>query len=48
MVRDTLARALGAFGRFAETFGLLHEAIHVAEEAGTSTRFSSPSSASAP
>ena len=33
-VRDTLARALGALGRFAEAFGRLREAMHIAEEAG--------------
>jgi hypothetical protein len=31
-VRDMLARALGAVGRFAEAFG--REAMHIAEEAG--------------
>ena len=34
MVRDTLARALGELGRFAEAFGRLREAMHIAEEAG--------------
>ncbi len=33
-VRNMLARALGALGRFAEAFGHLREAIHIAEEAG--------------
>jgi tetratricopeptide (TPR) repeat protein len=33
-VRVTLALALGALGRFAEAFGRLREAIHIAEEAG--------------
>ena len=33
-VRDTLAIALGALGRFAEAFGRLREAMHIAEEAG--------------
>jgi len=33
-VRDTLARALGALGRFAEAFGRLREAMHIAEDAG--------------
>jgi tetratricopeptide (TPR) repeat protein len=33
-VRDVLARALGALGRFAEAFGRLREAMHIAEEAG--------------
>ena len=33
-VRDSLARALGALGRFAEAFGRLREAMHIAEEAG--------------
>jgi tetratricopeptide (TPR) repeat protein len=33
-VRTALAKALGAFGRFAEAFGRLREAMHVAEEAG--------------
>ena len=33
-VRNTLARALGALGRFAEAFGRLREAMHIAEEAG--------------
>jgi class 3 adenylate cyclase/tetratricopeptide (TPR) repeat protein len=33
-VRDTLARALGALGRFAEAFGRLREAMQIAEEAG--------------
>ena len=33
-VRDTLAMALGALGRFAEAFGRLREAMHIAEEAG--------------
>ena len=33
-VRDTLARALGALGRYAEAFGRLREATHIAEEAG--------------
>jgi tetratricopeptide (TPR) repeat protein len=33
-VRDALARALGARGRFAEAFEHLREAIHIAEEAG--------------
>ncbi len=32
--RDTLARALGALGRFAEAFGRLREAMQIAEEAG--------------
>jgi tetratricopeptide (TPR) repeat protein len=31
---DTLAQALGALGRFAEAFGHLREAMHIAEEAG--------------
>ena len=34
LVRDRLARALGALGRFAEAFGRLREAMHIAEEAG--------------
>jgi len=33
-VRNTLARALGALGRFPEAFGRLREAMHIAEEAG--------------
>jgi len=33
-VRNTLAIALGALGRFAEAFGPVREAMHVAEEAG--------------
>ena len=33
-VRTTLAIALGALGRFAEAFGRLREAMHIAEEAG--------------
>ena len=33
-VGDTLARALGAVGRFAEAFGRFREAIQIAEEAG--------------
>ena len=33
-VRNTLAIALGALGRFAEGFGRLREATHIAEEAG--------------
>jgi tetratricopeptide (TPR) repeat protein len=33
-VRETLARALGAVGRFADAFGRLREAIQIAEEAG--------------
>jgi tetratricopeptide (TPR) repeat protein len=33
-VRNTLAIALGALGRFAEAFGRLREASHIAEEAG--------------
>jgi tetratricopeptide (TPR) repeat protein len=33
-VRDTLARALGALGRFAEAFGRLREAMQIAEETG--------------
>ena len=33
-VRNTLAIALGALGRFAEAFGRLREAMHIAEEAG--------------
>ena len=33
-VRDALARALGALGRFAEAFGRLREAMQIAEEAG--------------
>ena len=33
-VRDTLARALGAFGRYAEAFGRFREAMQIAEEAG--------------
>ena len=33
-VRATLARALGALGRFAEAFGCLREAMHIAEEEG--------------
>ena len=33
-VRNSLARALGALGRFAEAFGRLREAMHIAEEAG--------------
>jgi predicted ATPase len=41
-VRDTLARALGALGQFAEGFGRFREAIHIAEERGTSSRFSCP------
>ncbi|HEU5320628.1 MAG TPA: hypothetical protein VFX28_07485, partial [Methylomirabilota bacterium] len=32
--RDVLARAFGAVGRFAEGFGRLREAMHIAEEAG--------------
>jgi len=32
--RTSLARALGALGRFAEAFGRLREAIQIAEEAG--------------
>ncbi len=46
-VRNTLAIALGALGQFAEAFGRLREAMNIAERRGTSTRFSSPSSASA-
>ena len=46
-VRDMLARALGALGRFAEAFVRLREAIQIAEEAGHVFRLSSPSSASA-
>ena len=34
IVRNTLAIALGALGRFAEAFGRLREAMHIAEEAG--------------
>jgi hypothetical protein len=34
LVRHTLARALGALGRFTEAFGRLREAMHIAEEAG--------------
>jgi tetratricopeptide (TPR) repeat protein len=34
LVRHYLARALGELGRFAEAFGLLREAMHIAEEAG--------------
>ncbi|MBI1728685.1 MAG: hypothetical protein HYR50_15600 [Candidatus Rokubacteria bacterium] len=34
LVRNTLARALGAVGRFAEAFGRLREAMHIAETAG--------------
>jgi class 3 adenylate cyclase/tetratricopeptide (TPR) repeat protein len=33
-VRSILAIALGALGRFAEAFGQLREAMHIAEEAG--------------
>ena len=33
-VRSQLAMALGALGRFAEAFGPLREAMHIAEEAG--------------
>jgi tetratricopeptide (TPR) repeat protein len=33
-VRNTLAIALGALGQFAEGFGRLREAMHIAEEAG--------------
>jgi tetratricopeptide (TPR) repeat protein len=33
-VRFSLAAALGALGRFAEAFGRLREAMHIAEEAG--------------
>jgi tetratricopeptide (TPR) repeat protein len=33
-VRNTLARALGALGRFGEAFGRLREAMNIAEEAG--------------
>jgi tetratricopeptide (TPR) repeat protein len=33
-VRNTLAMALGALGRFAEAFTRLHEAVHIAEEGG--------------
>jgi tetratricopeptide (TPR) repeat protein len=33
-VRTVLAIALGALGRFAEAFGRLREAMHIAEEAG--------------
>ena len=33
-LRDSLARALGALGRFAEAFAHLREALHIAEEAG--------------
>ena len=33
-VRSQLAMALGALGRFAEAFGVLREAMHIAEEAG--------------
>ena len=33
-VRDALARALGALGRFTEAFGRLREAMQIAEEAG--------------
>ena len=33
-VRTALAIALGALGRFAEAFGRLREAMHIAEEAG--------------
>jgi class 3 adenylate cyclase/tetratricopeptide (TPR) repeat protein len=33
-VRDTLARSLGALGRFSDAFGRLGEAIQIAEEAG--------------
>jgi tetratricopeptide (TPR) repeat protein len=33
-VRHTLAMALGALGRFAEAFGHLREAMHIAEQAG--------------
>jgi tetratricopeptide (TPR) repeat protein len=33
-VRDTLARALGALGRYAEAFGRLREAVQISEEAG--------------
>jgi tetratricopeptide (TPR) repeat protein len=33
-VRELLARALGARGRYAEAFGRLREAMHIAEEAG--------------
>ena len=33
-VRTALARALGALGQFAEAFGRLREATHIAEEAG--------------
>jgi tetratricopeptide (TPR) repeat protein len=33
-VRNQLAIALGALGRFAEAFGRLREAMHIAEEAG--------------
>jgi tetratricopeptide (TPR) repeat protein len=34
LVRHHLAMALGALGRFAEAFGRLREAMHIAEEAG--------------
>jgi tetratricopeptide (TPR) repeat protein len=34
LVRNILAIALGALGRFAEAFGNLREAMHIAEEAG--------------
>jgi class 3 adenylate cyclase/tetratricopeptide (TPR) repeat protein len=34
LVRVTLALALGVLGRFAEAFGRLREALHIAEEAG--------------
>jgi tetratricopeptide (TPR) repeat protein len=34
VVRTVLAIALGALGRFAEAFGRLREAMHIAEEAG--------------
>jgi len=34
LVRFTLAMALGSLGRFAEAFGRLREAMHIAEEAG--------------
>jgi predicted ATPase/class 3 adenylate cyclase len=33
-LRDTLAKALGALGRFAEAFRRLREAMHIAEETG--------------
>ena len=33
-MRNALARALGELGRFAEAFGRLSEAMHIAEEAG--------------